>query len=223
MTLRPVLVLAALLGLPDLASAAGAYDPSAEYRTVETPHFYVVFAAGYEAIAIRAGELAEVILPRLTRRFDYELSGKVTIIIDDQTDIANGSATILPSKTVTLLITPPTEVSGLEDYDDWLESILVHELTHVVHLDMVYGLPWLGRQLFGKYVALNSYTPAWVTEGLAVYSETIDTGAGRGRSSYVDMVLRMAVLEDCFPTIDRGFRSYSSWPFSNVAYFVGGR
>ncbi|MBI4818801.1 MAG: PD40 domain-containing protein [Deltaproteobacteria bacterium] len=222
MALRLILALA-LFCLPGLALAAGAYDPSVEYRTVETPHFFVVHAVGYEAIAIRAGELGERILPRLTRRFDYELSGRVTIVIDDQTDVANGSATILPSKTVTLLITPPTEVSGLEDYDDWLESILIHELTHVVHLDMVYGLPWLGRQIFGKYVALNSYTPAWVTEGLAVYSETVDTGAGRGRSSYVDMVLRMAVLDDEFPTIDRGFRSYSSWPFSNVAYFVGGR
>ncbi|MBI2377958.1 MAG: PD40 domain-containing protein [Deltaproteobacteria bacterium] len=222
MSFRASVALFAAL-LPSVALAAGAYDPSLEYQTLETPRFLVVFAKGYEEIAVRTGKIAETVLPRIEKRLGYEVAGKVSIVLDDQTDFANGSATILPTKTVTLFITPPTEVSGLEEYDDWLESILVHELTHIVHLDSVSGLPWLGRFLFGKYVALNQYTPAWVTEGLAVYSETVDTGAGRGRSSYVDMVLRMAALSDRFPGIDQAFRSYSNWPFSNVAYFVGGR
>jgi Tol biopolymer transport system component len=88
---------------------------------------------------------------------------------------------------------------------------------------MAYGLPWVGRLIFGKYVSMNAYTPTWVTEGLAVYEETVSSGAGRGRSSYVEMILRMAALEDKFPSIDRGYRAYPEWPFGSVAYYFGGR
>lgn len=216
-------VAAGLFLAPARAPAAGSYDPDVEYGTLTTPHFHVVHAKGYEHIAIRTASIAESLLPYLTGRYGYTLSDRTTIVLDDQTDFANGSASVLPNKLITVFVTAPTEVSGLEDYDDWLETVLVHELAHVFHLDMVWGLPWVGRLLFGKYVSLNQYTPAFITEGLAVYEETTSSGSGRGRSSYVDMVLRIAALEDRFPSIDQGFRSFSNWPFSNVAYFVGGR
>ena len=102
-------------------------------------------------------------------------------------------------------------------------TVLVHEMAHIFHLDMAYGLPWIGRLIFGKYVSMNVYNPGWVTEGLAVYEETVSSGTGRGRSTYVDMILRTAAAEDRFPPIDQGYRGYPNWPFSNVAYFFGGR
>ncbi|MBK8015011.1 MAG: PD40 domain-containing protein [Deltaproteobacteria bacterium] len=205
------------------ARAAGAYDPDVPYSTLRTPHFLVMYAEGYGRIALRAAEIGEASWSYLAARYAWTPNGRINIIINDQTDSANGSATILPSKTITLFVTAPTRVSGLEDYDDWLSAVLIHELAHIYHLDMAYGLPWLGRQLLGKYVAMNQYVPAWLTEGLAVYEETVSTGGGRGRSAYVDMVLRTAALNDVFPSIDQGYRGYPNWPFSNIAYFFGGR
>jgi Tol biopolymer transport system component len=220
---RRLFALVLALALPRAANAAGIYDPEVDYYTLETPHFLIMYPEGYDHIALRAGEIAERTLPYLQKRYRWELDDQTSIVINDQTDFANGSATIVPSKVITVYVTAPTEVSGLEDYDDWLTTVITHELTHIIHLDMVYGLPWLGRLLFGKYVAMNQYTPGWVTEGFAVYEETVSSGSGRGRSSYVDMVVRMAALEDKFPGIDQGYRGYPSWPFSNVAYFLGGR
>lgn len=217
-----VLACAMLLGAP-AARAATIYDPEVSYFTLTTPHFYVMYPAGYDHIALRAGRIAEGIIPRIERRYGWTPDGRIAIVINDQTDFANGSATIVPSKVVTVYVTAPTEVSGLEDYDDWLVAVITHELTHIVHLDMAFGLPWLGRLVFGKYVSMNQYTPAWVTEGVAVYEETASTGSGRGRSSYVDMVVRMAALDDRFPGIDQGYVGFPRWPFSNVAYFIGGR
>ena len=203
--------------------AAGPYDPDVEYLSIETPRFEVVAPTGYENLAVRAGKIAEKALADMEERYGYKLSGRTTIVVNDQTDYANGSARIYPSKVITIYVTAPTEVSGLEDYDDWLQAVIVHELSHILHLDMVFGLPWIGRLLFGKWVAMNQYFAAWFTEGLAVYEETMSSGSGRGRSSLVEMFIRTAALSDSFPHIDQAFRSFSNWPFANVAYFFGGR
>ncbi len=205
------------------ARAAGPYDPEVPYRTLTTPHFQVMFPKGYGQLALRAARIAEDTRPFLVQRYDWEPDGRISIVIDDQTDYANGSASITPNKVITLYVTAPTRVSGLEDMDDWLCTVIQHEMAHIFHLDMAYGLPWIGRLVFGKYVAMNQYSAAWVTEGLAVYEETVASGAGRGRSTYVDMVIRTAALEDRFPPIDQGYRAYPDWPFANVAYFFGGR
>lgn len=208
---------------PAAAEAAGPYDPEVPYRTLDTPHFRVMYPEGYGHLAFRTALIAEDARPSMVRRYGWDPPDKINIIIDDQTDYANGSATIFPNKVITLYVTAPTRISGLEEYDDWLVTVLIHEMSHIFHIDMAYGLPWLGRLFFGKYVSMNAYTPSWVTEGLAVYEETVSSGTGRGRSSYVDMVMRAAALEDKFPPIDQGYRGYPNWPFTNVSYFFGGR
>ena len=205
------------------AMGAGPYDPDVNYVSIQNPRFEIVAPEGYEHIALRAGTIAELILDGMQKRYAYELSGRTTIIVNDQTDFANGSARIYPSKVITVYVTAPTEVSGLEDYDDWLHAVITHELSHIIHLDMNFGLPWLGRKVFGKWVALNQYAAAWFTEGLAVYEETMSSGSGRGRSSLVEMYIRTAALADRFPNIDQAYRSHANWPFANVAYFFGGR
>ncbi len=203
--------------------AAGPYDPGVPYLTLTTPQFLVMYPEGYGHIALRAARLAEDMRPNMVQRYGWDPEGRISIVINDQTDFANGSATVLPSKVITLFVSAPTRVSGLEEYDDWLTTVLIHEMAHIFHLDMTYGLPWIARLFLGKYISMSAYAPAWVTEGLAVYEETVSTGTGRGRSSYVNMVVRTAALQDRFPSIDQGYRGYANWPFSNVAYFFGGR
>ncbi len=220
----PLLVVAAAMGTgPRIIEAAGPYDPKVEYKTITTPHFYVSFPEGFGEIAVRTARIAEDAWPRLVERYRWEPRGRISIVLNDQSDLANGSATVVPNKVITLFVVAPTRISGLEEYDDWLAAVLIHEMAHIFHLDMAYGIPWLGRLVLGKYVAMNSYNPAWSTEGLAVYEETVSSGAGRGRSTFVDMILRAAALEDRFPAIDQGYRSYPRWPFGNIAYFFGGR
>jgi hypothetical protein len=216
-------LVATLACLATVAEAAGPYDPDVPYLTLRTPHFRVSYPREYGHIALRTAVIAERTWPYLAERYDWAPKGRISIVINDQTDYANGSATIVPNKVITIFVTAPTRVSGLEDYDDWLATVVQHEMAHIFHLDMAYGLPWVGRLLFGKYVAMNQYVAAWATEGLAVYEESMSSGSGRGRSHYVDMVVRTAALEDRFPGIDQAYRGYPDWPFSNIAYFFGGR
>ncbi|MEO1339435.1 MAG: hypothetical protein AAFV29_27595, partial [Myxococcota bacterium] len=217
------LLCCAMMSVVSTAEAAGPYDPEVPYRTLTTPHFHVSFPDGFGEVALRTAKIAEDAWPYFVERYRWEPRGRVSIILNDQSDLANGSATVVPNKVITLFVVPPTRISGLEEYDDWLAAVLIHEMAHIFHLDMAYGITWLGRLVFGKYVAMNSYNPGWATEGLAVYEETVSSGAGRGRSTFVDMVLRAAALEDRFPPIDQAYRAYPRWPFGNIAYFFGGR
>ena len=58
---------------------------------------------------------------------------------------------------------------------------------------------------------------------MATYVETIMTSTGRGRSTYVDMILRLAALEGEDIHLDQAHVLFSDWPGPTVAYFWGGR
>ncbi len=219
--LRPV-ALACLLLLPLRLWAATLYDPALSWRTVTTKRFRVHYHQGAHNLAVRAGRVAESVLDDVADLFGYTPEGPIDIVLVDSTDDANGSAQIMPKDIVRLYLAAPTELTGLSEYDDWLRILLVHELAHVCDLDQTWGLTRLGRWLFGKYVGMNQYTPQFLSEGVAVWAETLLTSTGRGRSSYVSMLLRTAALEGRFLDIDQAHVQFSDWPGPNAAYFYGG-
>ena len=65
---------------PKPARAAGVYDPELDYYTLTTPNFLVMYTAGYEHIALRAGEIAENTLPYLVDRYGWKPAGRISII-----------------------------------------------------------------------------------------------------------------------------------------------
>jgi hypothetical protein len=103
------------------------------------------------------------------------------VVLYTEIDLANGFSTPLPYNIVGVFLSPPDE-GELLDNSPWLDLLLVHEFTHVVHLDKVRGAPRVLQAIFGRVVWFipNLFEPGWVTEGLAVYNES-DPAAGRGR------------------------------------------
>ena len=108
--------------------------------------------------------------------------------------------------------TAPTENTGLSFYDDWLRLLVIHELAHICDIDQTWGVTRFLRWIFGKYISMNGFTPQFLSEGYAVFAETVLTKTGRGRSSYVAMLQRTAALEDQFLNIDQAHIMYSDWP-----------
>lgn len=199
------------------------FDPSFTWSTLETPHFLIHYHQGGEEIAKKAGTIAEDIHSRLVLRIKWEPKQKTHIVLVDAMDEANGMASAIPYNQMIIFLTPPVGEAGFgaASYEDWLRLVLTHEYTHILHLDMVSGIPKAIQNIFGRIYFPNMWQPVWMIEGLAAYEETEQTSGGRGRSPGSDMVLRMAVIEDAFPSLDQASVFPDSWPSGHVPYLFG--
>jgi len=219
------LLLALLLG----AGAAGAqpYDPAYRWRTIRTEHFRIHFHQGEERLADEIAAAAERAHQALSPVLGYAPRTRTEVVISDDTDDANGSATPVPYDTIRLFATPPPELSELNAYRDWISSLVFHEYVHILHLDHVEGVPAAANRVFGKLFAPNGLVPSWMTEGLAVLHEADgDPGyeSGRNRSAIHDMYLRsLAVEPPGFPRLDQVSNPPLWWPVGTVPYALGGR
>ncbi len=128
--------------------------------------------------------------------------GMIDLVISDDVDFSNGSATPYPTNRIIVYANPPVSESALRYTNDWGQMVITHELTHIFHLDRY--ARHLGRSaqhVFGRAALLfpNLYSPSWLTEGLAVYEESKLTGAGRVEGSEHRMIARAAAIDHSFP------------------------
>ena len=63
---------------------------------------------------------------------------RIIVLVDD-TDGANGFASVLPRNAIQLYATGPAGFTELDDHDDWLYGLVAHEYTHILHLDTMRG------------------------------------------------------------------------------------
>jgi hypothetical protein len=206
------------------ASRASAYgDPELDWWTIETKHFRVHYDRPLEIIARRIASLAETIHERIADALGYKPSELTEIVVTDDTESANGSATALPYNTIRLYVTAPNDLSTIGDYDDWYAELVTHEYTHITHLDKISGLPRIVNAILGKTLAPNQTLPRWITEGIAVVSESYHTTGGRIRSNLFDMYLRADVIEDNIAAIDQFSNDAYRWPQGDLWYLYGSK
>ncbi|MBX3599148.1 MAG: hypothetical protein KF863_00890 [Rubrivivax sp.] len=176
-----VLLLAAwLLAWAGVARAQMA-DPRVPWSSADSAHFRVHYRDGQRAQAEAVARAAERAWGRVTEALQWQPRGRTEIVLYSETDLANGFATPLPANRVGIHLAPPDD-GELLDNSAWLDLLLVHELTHTVHLDKVRGAPLVLQAIFGRvfWFMPNLFQPAWMLEGLAVLHES-DPASGRGR------------------------------------------
>jgi Tol biopolymer transport system component len=198
--------------------------PSPRWYTLLTPHFELHYYPEERAFAERAAAVAERAYRLITRYLNWEPSGRVSVLLADQTDSANGGATSVPYNFIYAYGAPPDGMDELSDFDDFVKLLITHEFTHVAHLDTI--LSWCPRLLdsiLGKIYAPNLSQPTWFIEGLAVLMETRHTTAGRLRSSFYDMHLRVPYLEGRLLDLDKVTVGYGPlvYPGGTVPYLYG--
>jgi len=216
-----------LLGAAAGAHAALTHDPSLHWRTLHSAHFRVHYHDGLEARAQETAALAEDIHRRLAPYFKWTPADKTDVILSGRTDFPNGWATPVPGNRMGIYIAAPDEVDSLEDHGGWLETVLLHEYAHILHLDKAAGAPLAVREIFGRVPLFfpstfpNAFQPNWAIEGLAAYLETdVRRGMGRGQSSFFNMLMRMEVESGVKP-IRQVNQPMATWPGGYAPYLYG--
>ena len=206
-----------------IAPAALAADPRFVWETMETPRFLVHYHQGSHALAARVARMAELAHKKLAPLLDREPAERCHVVLSDDTDFANGSATPLLRNTIRLYAPPPDARSTLNDFDDYVWELVSHEYTHILHLDTVKGLPDFANAVFGKLWIPNGAQPRWFIEGIATFAESELSASGRIRSSGEEMAVRAQALGGTFPTISQLSNLPLDWPRGDAWYAIGGR
>ena len=168
--------------------SANQNPPTLNWRQINTKNFQIVYPSEFESEAKRMAN----VLDKLISRVSYSLNKdpkKISIFLQNQGTSSNGFVQLAPRRSE--FFTTPSQSF---DYQNWLNSLAVHELRHVVQFD----------KLTGKYnsppfesIALAVFgitLPPWFYEGDAVLTETALTDAGRGRLPEWNLVIRTNTL-----------------------------
>ena len=209
--------------VPSIASSALTQDPSLQWRTLTTPHFEIHYHQGEEKIAQEVANISERVHKTLSKTINWEPESRTQVVVTDRFDISNGTAYVIPRNWMNLIVTPPDSFSSLGDYSNWLELLIIHEYTHVLHLDKAHGLPKNLRNIFGRFLFLfpNLMQPPWIIEGLGTYFETdYAHHTGRGQNSYYRMLMRLEVESGVKP-LSQVNQPLVSWPMNTSRYLYG--
>ncbi|MBK5299412.1 MAG: PD40 domain-containing protein [Vicinamibacteria bacterium] len=203
---------------------AGPYDPALRFLTHRTPHFQIHYHQGEEALAARLASIAEVTHVRLSSAWALPAKRMTHVVLVDQADLSNGSATVVPWNAIVIYPAPPGGAATIGNTDDWIEYVFTHEYAHILHLDRSRGWARLARGLLGRSaIAFPNLTlPLWQIEGLATLIES-DDGAGRLHAGdfreLVDSSARAGRLEP----LDRVNGGLVDWPSGQGWYAYGAR
>lgn len=146
------------------------------------------------------------------RAFDYESNEKVTVILSDYSDLGNAGAGAVPRNGLAVMIAPLAFTYETYPANERMNTLMNHELVHVVNYDRAAGSEHFFRSLFGGKVravaehpetilynyltAPRASAPRWYHEGIAVFVETwMAGGIGRAQGSYDEMVFRSMVRD----------------------------
>ncbi len=218
MRIRTALVLVLLLA----ATVAGASTPAWLQR--QTEHFTFIYREDRQYAVDELVTFAEEVYDEVTGFFE-STPQHVPVVIFGETDQANGYYSPAPPQHIGLYLPQPTLPWLGARTESWLRTLFVHELTHYVQANYDRGLFYLVGTIFGRTLTGLSLglTPLWHTEGLAVNTETIFTGGGRGRDPFFEMTWKAHVVEDRLYSLNQaGYDSHLAprGRYYSAGYFI---
>lgn len=197
-------------------------SPNLRFKTIETPHFYVIVDEKKMDIGFFVAGTLERAYKGLDPYFTQK-PAKTTVVLNDKTDLTNGYATRIPYPHIMIYPVLPNTSESLADYGDWALELLTHEYAHILTFEGARGFYRYLRPVFGSIISPNGLMPRWWKEGVSVYLETQLSNGGRLRSNYQESLLRSFVLSDSLGD----FKIFEineflhTWPEGNRPYLFG--
>lgn len=206
--------------------ASGKIAPEQDRLSFHTAHFRFHYPSHYRTFTENLSVSLEEAFGLLSRDLGWSPEGKTEVVVRGDSDVPGGVAEVFPYNRLVIQAVPPEPFGFFSESDDWIRTLAIHELTHIIANDETSGLFRFLRSFIGTAAKVNPYQPSWLIEGLAVYEETRLTGAGRGRSVWNQMITRQAVHDENFSvdgpiSLDRLNDGVPYWPAGNTPYLYG--
>ncbi len=223
--LTSIVVVGASLSLaPQPVNGQYLTRPQIPWRTITTARFDIHFPAEMEQwTRLVAGQM-ESVANAVNEVVGNTPESRVTVIVEDPSNIANGFALpFLEGPVIFLWPTPPSPSPTFGTHRGWGEVLAVHEYGHIAHL--TFPSRNSRDRLFWKFMPVRispvaRKAPAWVIEGYATLIEGQLTGSGRPSSSGRAAVLREWALEGRFPTYAQ-LNGSGAFLGGNMRYLAG--
>jgi len=124
------------------------------WKSMESPHFHIIYREGQKEFAtktLRAAERAHTLL----RPIFPDAPPVTSIVLADFNDSLNGYSLGFPYSHFVIFAAPPDSSNELSSLDNWLDSVVLHEYVHTLHLYPANGIwKWL-RTIFGSTIVPN--------------------------------------------------------------------
>jgi len=196
-----------------LAVVASSAPAHAQLKKVETEELRLVYISPsgdyLVPYAARTFLSADAFLKAL---FKYQPREKTTLLLVDFSDLGNAGATSVPHNGVRVQVAPLSFVFETITAGERMNTIMSHELVHIIAMDQAAGRDRVFRNLFfGKVMPVAEQpesvlffyltsprvaAPRWYHEGVAVFIDTWENGGtGRAQGGYDEMVFRAMVKD----------------------------
>lgn len=191
------------------------------WRQVETEHFLFVYPEELSVWTLDMASRMEAVHAAVAGMVGYAPEDRVTVLVDDPTNVSNGSMS--PGPLLYMWPTPPNPRSVIGEHRGWGELLAVHELAHAAHLTRPSRNPL--RRLIESALPIGvtnimRTTPRWASEGYATYIEGRLTGSGRPHGLWRPAILRTWALEGQLPSYGQMSGS-SAFYGGSMAYLMG--
>ena len=188
-------------------------DPAGtKWKTLQTPHYKVIFPESNDSAAYRYALFLERSFPYMGNTIGKSEIRSFPVILHPGNMLSNGLVVWAPRR-MELITTPSASLSA----QSWDKHLVLHESRHVLQMrKLSQGIfkPLtflLGEQTVG---IASSPVPKWFFEGDAVATETAMSNSGRGRLPEFNIAYRAQMLSD-------KFYSYDKWAFGSYKDYTG--
>ncbi|MDR2376079.1 MAG: hypothetical protein LBD96_06530 [Treponema sp.] len=165
-------------------------------RVLRTEYFDIIYPKESEETALRLSQFADRDYEEVSFRLGISVGRRIPVTISPHVDEFNGFMNSMPYPHILLLDTPMSP--EWTTFDDSLEKLFLHELTHAVSLSTRSKALNFFHRIFGGWVYPPAFNaPPFMVEGVTVSFESLD-GYGRANDPLFRQKLRQDSYENKF-------------------------